>query len=502
MSSLQARGLSFAHRDAAPLFDHVDLHLGPGWHGLVGANGAGKSTLLRLLAGELRPDRGVLALRPEGARVLVCPQTVEAPDEAVHHLARDPAGSAARLRGQLELDPDALARWPSLSPGERKRWQVGAALFEAPDVLLLDEPTNHLDASARGLLVSALARFRGVGVVVSHDRELLDALTTTTLRIARGAVSTYPGAYAGARLLWEREARAREQHGERARADVRDAARRLAGARRDHACSERSLRATSRMKDKNDHDARGMLAKGRALMAEARIGRTVGVRRAELARAEAAVPTFTRDATLGRSVFVDYERAPSARLATLDEDQIRAGDRVVLGEVRLVLGRDDRVHVDGANGAGKSTLLRALLASVRLPPDRLLHVPQDLSAEEERAAVDAIRALPAHARGRTLSLVAALGVDPDRLLATARPSPGEARKARIALGLGRHAWLVVLDEPTNHLDLPSIERIGDALAAYPGALVLVTHDAALARACTCTRWRVADGRVRLGDASR
>ena len=94
-----------------------------------------------------------------------------------------------------------------------------------------------------------------------------------------------------------------------------------------------------------------------------------------------------------------------------------------------------------------------------------------------------------------LSLVAALGVDPDRLLATEQPSPGEARKLLIARGLGQHAWALVLDEPTNHLDLPSIEHLEEALREYPGALLLVTHDAHFAQRCTTTRWRVQGGGV-------
>ena len=92
--------------------------------------------------------------------------------------------------------------------------------------------------------------------------------------------------------------------------------------------------------------------------------------------------------------------------------------------------------------------------------------------------------------------MAALGIDPDRLLATRRPSPGEARKLLMAFGLALSAWVLVLDEPTNHLDLPSIERLEAAVAAYPGAVVIVTHDEDFARATTSTTWEVAAGTVR------
>jgi ATPase subunit of ABC transporter with duplicated ATPase domains len=138
-------------------------------------------------------------------------------------------------------------------------------------------------------------------------------------------------------------------------------------------------------------------------------------------------------------------------------------------------------------------LIRALLAGARVPPERLLYLPQELAEAEEREALALVRRLPGVERGRVMSLVAALGVDPERLLATSRPSPGEARKLLVALGLGRHAWALVLDEPTNHLDLPSVERLEEALAGYPGALLLVTHDEALARRVTTGRWRLGDG---------
>src|SRR5690606_42131675 len=110
-------------------------------------------------------------------------------------------------------------------------------------------------------------------------------------------------------------------------------------------------------------------------------------------------------------------------------------------------------------------------------------------------SLDRVRALCPDERGRALSLVAALGVAPERLLASQDPSPGEAKKLLLAEALARRAWCVMLDEPTNHLDVPSIERLEAALAQYPGALVLVTHDARLAERTTTERWSLSEGRL-------
>ena len=111
-------------------------------------------------------------------------------------------------------------------------------------------------------------------------------------------------------------------------------------------------------------------------------------------------------------------------------------------------------------------------------------LPQELTQLEMKADLQALASLEKEARGRVLQLVHALGVEPEQLLRTASPSPGEARKLRLALGVGRDAWLIVLDEPTNHLDLPAIERLEAALRDFPGALLLVTHDARLGAAVT------------------
>lgn len=196
MAILHCRGAVFAHGGAPPLFNNVDFTLTPGWYGLVGANGAGKTTLLALIAQSLAPVAGSIDWVPKSRHVAQCLQLVPQTATGALQTFAEAQDRASRIvRDRLRLDIEALQRWTSLSFGGRKCWQIGAVLAQEPDVLLLDEPTNHLDAPGRDILLSALRNFRGVGVVVSHDRALLNALTHKTLRIAHKQVSMLPARY-------------------------------------------------------------------------------------------------------------------------------------------------------------------------------------------------------------------------------------------------------------------------------------------------------------------
>jgi ATPase subunit of ABC transporter with duplicated ATPase domains len=228
----------------------------------------------------------------------------------------------------------------------------------------------------------------------------------------------------------------------------------------------------------------------------------VEVVKGELARARADLPTVVRDRTLGGRVFATFERAPSRILFHVDAPELRAGEHVVLRDVRLTIEREDRVRIAGGNGVGKTTPLRALLAesSSRLRERRVLYLPQELEPDAIERMTRELHALGEEERGRVLAVFGALGSDPERLALRrigelSSVSPGEARKLALAWGLGRHAWALVLDEPTNHLDLPTIERLEGALVEYPGALVLVTHDDAFAA-------RVTEREILLGASPR
>ncbi len=222
------------------------------------------------------------------------------------------------------------------------------------------------------------------------------------------------------------------------------------------------------------------------------MGRQVALARRRVEKSESERAAYRVTKAKGRSLFVDFETAVSSRLITLDVEHLAAGECRVLEDVRLVIDRNTRVWLAGDNGAGKSTLMKALRDAASVPEDRLLYLPQELGAAEGRSLLAAVRGQSPTERGRTLELV---GCDPARLLASDSPSPGEARKLKIAFGLGRRVWALLLDEPNNHLDLPSIERLEAMLSSYPGALVLVTHDQRLARASTESVWRIEDRRV-------
>ncbi len=499
--SLHLRDLAFSYCDFVDVFRDISMDLAAGWTGVVGANGSGKSTLLQLTTGSLVPTVGSIAKTPSDALVHLCPQRVDACNDEMMAFANSWSRSDIRLRARLELDPEELMRWTNLSPGERKRWQIATALALRPDILLLDEPSNHLDAHARQLLLHALSNFRGLGLLVSHDRHLLDTLTQSTVRILHGSAHIYKGNYSQAYASWRQEEQAKQQAHAAASRQERAMRRRLDDARRRRASAAANISARNRVKGSKDSDGRSVNAKNRAMSGEARQARQVAIARGKLDRARVHLSAIELVKERGGNLFIDYEPASRRTLMALDGVDLYAGDTCIASAITVAVGAKSRICLDGRNGAGKTTLLKALLDACTCR-DRILYLPQIIAAKDAEALLHHIRTLAPKARGRVLQVAAALGLDPDRVLGTQAPSPGEIRKLMIARGLGMGAWALVLDEPTNHLDLPSIERLQAALSEYPGALLLVSHDQVFAHTLTDTSWHLNDGAIEIDTIAR
>jgi ATPase subunit of ABC transporter with duplicated ATPase domains len=477
MTRIILEELSFGYD--APLFESLCVGFDAGWTGLVGANGAGKTTLLRLIAGELEPSSGRVWRTP-GARVAWCRQQSSEQLPELVEFAGDTTKAAARWRGLLGVEAEQLRRFDRLSSGERKRWQLALALAREPDVLLLDEPTNHLDRDARALVVDALRRFGGVGLLVSHDRELLESVTLRTARLARATLVLYPGPYSAAHAEWEAQRRTSASQRAELRQNAERLARRVDDRRRRAASAERDRAASRRMKDKHDHDARSMLAKNQAEAAGRRLAREASALDTRLERLRDQLAAVHVEKELGSELFADYVPWSKPLVLRVAFDALEVPGRRLLGPTTLDVARGDKLALIAPNGSGKTSLIAEMARQNPAVFARSVVLPQSLDEAARRALEVRLAALDRAERGRVLGFVAALGSDPDAVLRSRGWSPGQARKVALALGLAAHAPALILDEPTNHFDLPSIERLERLLAAFPGCVVLVTHDEALA----------------------
>jgi ATPase subunit of ABC transporter with duplicated ATPase domains len=189
MNSLKIRDLTYKYPSAAePIFNALNLDFEEGWSAVTGVNGSGKSTLLKLISKELKSEKGMIL---GNFFVVYCAQSTEFPPQELEEFMMTYTKEAYKLRDLLQVKDEWLGTWEVLSHGERKRLQLAVALSSESDVLMVDEPTNHLDSRSQAIVIEALRSYRGIGILVSHDRTLLDALTQQTVMIKAGEVLKY-----------------------------------------------------------------------------------------------------------------------------------------------------------------------------------------------------------------------------------------------------------------------------------------------------------------------
>ena len=488
---LAFRDVSFQYEGGDPLFSDLTVHFPVGFTGIIGANGTGKSTLLKVALGELEPDEGNVQRSGE---VVYCPQRTDDPPAMLDAFLAAEDGYAYGLRGRLGVEPDFSERWASLSHGERKRAQIGAALWLEPTVLAIDEPTNHIDSAARQLLLDELVSFRGVGLIVSHDRDLLDTLVSQCVWLEPPTAEVYAGGYTTTRELREAEREVRVREREKATRE-RDRIQREVVKRREKAARSHKDRSKRGLKI-GDHDARFKKNLARVTGKDGQAGRLLRQLdgRAKQAQERADAARVDKHHELG--IWLPGSLSKRSALLTLDETEIPLGsDRRHLAIPPLTMAPSDRIAIRGPNGSGKSTLLRHVLPRLNVEADRITSIPQEIDAATGAGILSEAQRLPRDRLGQVMRTVSRLGSRPERLLSSRNPSPGEIRKLMLALGMSLAPHIVVMDEPTNHLDLPSIECLEEALAECPCGLLLVSHDERFLERLTETQWRIesADG---------
>ena len=486
-SMVACRNLAFSYDSAeSPLFTNLSAHFPPGFTGVVGANGAGKTTFLRLMIGQLMPTGGTI----EGTRDAVyCAQRTDEPPDRFEEFLNDWDGEACELRGRLDVDYEYLERWVTLSHGERKRAQIAHALWQSPSLLAIDEPTNHIDAGARGLLLDALKRYSGVGLIVSHDRALLDELCTQCLWLEPPTAQMYTGGITQTRAQMQ-SAHATAVRDRKKLVSENKRLQREMVKRRDTASREHSARSKKGLA-KKDSDAREKI--DRARVSDGGAGsqlRQLGGRSAQL---QARLDTSHVKKVYETGVWLEDSKSPRDTVLNLDAGEIAFASERVLRWPQLAIKADQRIAITGNNGIGKSTWINHVLPLLNVPSEHVVFLPQEVSAATARELMAEVRALPNEKLGHIMNVVSRLNSRPERLLESHQPSPGEVRKLLLAMGLSRQPHIIVMDEPTNHLDLPSIEALEAALADCPCALLMVSHDQDFIERVGAQSWQVASG---------
>ncbi|MGO3638118.1 MAG: ABC-F family ATP-binding cassette domain-containing protein [Glutamicibacter arilaitensis] len=540
-ATLVAKDLAGGHAHRT-LFSNLNFTAAPGdVYGVVGANGAGKSTLLSLLAGAADPQAGSVSTAPDSAFIGWMPQEHDripgetitaylarrtgcaAATTAMESTAEDLGGSkpgaddayAAAFdhwmaSGAMDLEdriPEVLAKlgftlpvdteMTALSGGQVARVALAALLLSRFDAVLLDEPTNDLDLEGLEHLENFINSLRAPVILVSHDREFLARCTTgiIELDLAQNQVATYEGgydSYLAERAINRSHAREAYEQFENQKADL------VSRARTQREWSSQGVRNAMRKAPDNDKIRR-------RANSESSEKQAAKVRQMESRIARLDEVTEPRKEWVLQFSIAAAPRGSSV-ICTLNEASVSHGD-YTFGPVSVQVNAGDRIGITGPNGAGKSTLLNLLLgklaphsgtaslgssvnigeidqARTQLPG----HLPLGEAFEHE---------VPEYSAAEVRTLLAKFGLKADQSSALVDElSPGERTRASMALLQARGVNLLVLDEPTNHLDVPAIEQLEEALEAYTGALLLVTHDRRLLENVTlAARWEVAEGQL-------
>ncbi len=489
------------------LIDNASVSLPAGAKaGLVGRNGSGKTTLFRAITGDLAAETGSISM-PKGTRIGGVAQEAPGTDEALIDIvlaadtertellkeaetatdaarisdiqtrladigAHSAEARAAAILAGLGFDHEAQKRPArSFSGGWRMRVALAAVLFSEPDLLLLDEPTNYLDLEGTLWLENYLARYPHTVLLISHDRDLLNQAVSSIVHLQGGKLTLWRGGFD----QFERQYAERAELAEKTRAKQATARKHMeAFVERFRYKASKARQAQSRLK-----------ALERLQPVAAAINEHVMPIRFPEPKKDVQSPALAL-----RNISVGYTPGEP-----------------VLKRLNLRIDADDRIALLGANGNGKSTFAKLIAGRLEAEAGEITKAPNLTTAffaqhqlDELRPAESPVqhvrRLIPQAGEAEVRSRVAQMGLATEKMDTQAQNLSG-GEKARLLMGLAAFAGanLLILDEPTNHLDIDTRTTLIEALNAFSGAVILISHDRHLIEATADRLWLVADGTV-------
>jgi len=481
MQQLTIKNLHFKYKNSSlPIFENLNLEFEKGWSCIVGSNGSGKSTLLKLISKEIKSENGTI----KGNDLThYCTQSTQYPPKKFEDFMLTFNNKSFKIRDMLNIKDSWLYQWDSLSHGERKRVQLAVAFFEEPDVLLVDEPTNHLDTKSKHILSEALKSFKSIGILVSHDRELLDSLSQSTIILKNKNIITFKTSFSKAMNEYIKNIEFLEKTQIKQNIELKKLKKSIQS--QQEKVTKSKKRFSKKSLDKNDSDGKNKINLAKLTGKDKNDGQVIT--KLQSKQKQLLSDTIKTDKTYKLGIEFNSIKSKNIFPIVIENNILKLSETKKLSYKTLTINEYDKIGIIGENGSGKSSFLNNMLSIID-SKDKYLYIPQEISEEESKKLFDEINSLCNDIKGEIYTIIRKLSSDPIKLQDSFIPSPGDIRKLMIAKGLLQSPSLIILDEPTNHIDLDSIISLEFALKEYNGTMIIISHDKTFLDAVVSNIW--------------
>lgn len=481
MQQLKIKNLHFKYKNSTiPIFENLNLEFEKGWSCIVGANGSGKSTLLKLISKDIKSESGTIQ---GNDLVHYCIQSTQYPPRNFENFMLTFNKKSFKIRDMLYIKDSWLYNWDNLSHGERKRVQLAVALFDEPDILLVDEPTNHLDSKSKYTLLNALKSFKGIGILVSHDRELLDSLSQSTIILKNNDTISLKTSFSNAMNQYQKNIEFLKKTQNQQNIELKELKKSIQS--QQEKVSQSKKRFSKKGLDKNDSDGKNKINLARLTGKDKNDGQIIT--KLQSKQKQLLSNTIITDKVYKLGIEVYATKSKDIFPIVIEKNILKLSETKRLSYQTLTIHEHDKIGIIGENGSGKSSFLNNILLSNDLK-DEYLYIPQEITEQQSKIFFEEVNSLSNDIKGDIYTIVRKLSSDPIKLLDSLLPSPGEIRKLMIAKGLLETPSLIILDEPTNHMDLDSIISLELAFKEYNGTMIIISHDKTFLDAVVTNIW--------------